>query len=101
MAQIPPDAAVAAQNNLVPRASQREWIFILPKLSQQGQQAEYIAMDMHSSLYPYKYIDEYCTHLEDFLNDPNYGLIFATDGLLLFKRDAPDSATFEPMSPCL
>ncbi|MCP4373295.1 MAG: DUF2079 domain-containing protein [Deltaproteobacteria bacterium] len=101
MTQVPPDSAVAAQNNLATRVSQREWIFILPKLSQQGRQADYIAMDMHSSLVPYRYIDEYCTQIEDFLNDPNYGLIFSDDGLLLFKQGVPDSAIFEPMSPCL
>ncbi|MCB0193891.1 MAG: DUF2079 domain-containing protein, partial [Anaerolineae bacterium] len=53
LAQIPSEAAVAAQNNLVTRLSQREWIFILPKLSQADQQAEYIVVDMQSPLFPY------------------------------------------------
>lgn len=100
LAQIPSDAAVAAQNNLVPRLSQREWIFILPKLSQQGRPADYIALDMQSPLYPYEYVDSYCADIAKFLTNPEYGLIEANDGLLLFKRNAPDSATFTPMPPC-
>jgi uncharacterized membrane protein len=100
LAQIPPQAAVAAQNNLVPRLSQRQWIFILPKLSHRDKQADYIALDMRGSLNPYHFVEEYCAQISEFLASPDYGLIFADDGLLLFKRDVPDSATFEPMSPC-
>ena len=100
LAQIPPQAAVAAQNNLVPHLSQREWIFILPKLSHQGRQADYIVMDMRSSLYPYDFIGTYCAHIQEFLANPDYGLIAADDGLLLFERNMPDRATFRPMSPC-
>ena len=85
MAQIPPEAAVAAQNNLVPRVSHRNWVFILPKLSQRGRPAEYIAVDMRGTLTPYRYIEEYCTQIKDFLNNPNYGLVFSDDGLLLFR----------------
>jgi uncharacterized membrane protein len=101
LAQIPPQAAVAAQNNLVPRLSQRQWIFILPKLSHRDKQADYIALDMRGSLNPYHFIEEYCAQISEFLASPDYGLIFADDGLLLFERNAPDIATFEPMSPCL
>ena len=101
LAQIPPQAAVAAQNNLIPHLSQRQWIFILPKLSHRDKQADYVALDMHGSLYPYSFIEAYCDQISEFLASPDYGLIFSDDGLLLFKRDAPDTATFEPMSPCL
>lgn len=100
LAQIPPQAAVAAQNDLVPRLSQREYIFILPKVAHQGKPVDYIALDMQSSLVPYKYIEDYCRQLDQIVIDPHYGLIFAQDGLLLFKRGAPDTATFEPQPPC-
>lgn len=100
LAQIPPQAAVSAQNSLVPRLSQRRWIFILPKLAHRDKQADYIALDMRSSLNPYHFVEEYCDQISEFLASPDYGLIFADDGLLLFKRDAPDIVTFEPMSPC-
>jgi uncharacterized membrane protein len=100
LAEIPPQAAVAAQNNLVPRLSQRQWIFILPRVSYQGQQAEYIALDMHSSLVPYRYVEEYCQQLDQLVTDIDYGLIFAQDGLLLFKYGVPDTITFESQPPC-
>jgi uncharacterized membrane protein len=100
LAQIPPQAAVAAQNSLIPHLSRRQWIFILPKLSHQDKQADYIALDIHSSLYPYGFIEAYCDQISEFLASPDYGLIFADDGLLLFKRDVPDIVTFKPMSPC-
>jgi uncharacterized membrane protein len=100
LAQIPLQAAVAAQNSLIPHLSRRQWVFILPKLSHQGKQADYIALDMHSSLYPYGSIEAYCGQISEFLSSPDYGLIFAKDGLLLFRRGAPAIATFEPMSPC-
>jgi uncharacterized membrane protein len=101
LAQIPAQAAVAAQNNLAPRLSQRQWIFILPKLAQHGQQAEYIAFDMQGDLIPYDFIEDYCHQLAELLTNPNYGLIYADEGLLLFKQGASDMATFEPMAPCL
>jgi uncharacterized membrane protein len=100
LAQIPLQAAVAAQNSLIPHLSQRQWVFILPKLSHRDKQADYVALDMHSSLYPYSFIEAYCGQISEFLASPDYGLIFADDGLLLFQRDAPDIVTFEPMSPC-
>jgi uncharacterized membrane protein len=100
LAQIPQQAAVAAQNNLIPHLSQRQWIFILPKLSHRGKQADYIALDMHSGLYPYSSIEAYCDQTSEFLASPDYGLIFADDGLFLFRRGAPDMAAFEPTSPC-
>jgi uncharacterized membrane protein len=100
LAQIPPQAVVAAQNNLAPRLSQRQWIFILPNLSLRDKQPDYIALDMRGSLNPYHFVEEYCAHISEFLASPDYGLIFADDGLLLFNRDVPDSSTFEPMSPC-
>jgi uncharacterized membrane protein len=100
LAQIPPQAAVAAQNNLVPHLSRRQWIFIFPKLSHRDKQADYIALDMRGSLDPYRFVEQYCAQIGELLASPDYGLIFADDGLLLFKRHAPDSATFEPVSPC-
>ncbi|MBN1994984.1 MAG: DUF2079 domain-containing protein [Anaerolineae bacterium] len=97
---IPSQAAVAAQNNLVPRLSQRQWIFILPKVSHQGKPADYLALDMQSSLTPYRYVEEYCAQLAKFVDNPDYGLIFSDDGLLLFKRNVSDIVTFKAQPPC-
>jgi len=100
LTQIPPQAVVAAQNNLAPRLSQRQWLFVLPVLSYENVQADYVAMDMLGGLDRHKSIERYCTQLTELLTSSNYGLVFVDDGLLLFKRDALDIATFEPMSPC-
>ncbi|UCC99585.1 MAG: DUF2079 domain-containing protein [Phycisphaerales bacterium] len=101
LAHIPPQAVVAAQNNLVPHLSQRQWIFILPNLSLRDKQPDYIALDMRDGLDPpYHFVEEYCAHINEFLASPDYGLIFADDGLLLFQRDAFDTAAFDQMSPC-
>ena len=100
LARIPPQAALAAQNNLVSHVSQREWIFILPKRAQQGREADYIAIDMTGPLYPYDYIETYCADVQEFVTSPLYGLIFAGNGLLLFQRNAADTATYVPVPPC-
>ncbi len=103
LAQIPPQAAVAAQNDLVPRLSRRQWIFILPQLSYKGKQADFIVLDMRSRLDPYPSVEAYCAQIDELYASPDYGLIFADDGLLVFQRGAPDMATFERserMSPC-
>ena len=100
LAQIPPQAAVAAQNDLVPRLSRRAWIFILPQVSYMGKNADYIAMDMHSSLDLYPSLGAYCDQIGQLLASPDYGLVAAADGLLVFRRGAPDAAAFTPMAPC-
>jgi uncharacterized membrane protein len=100
LAQIPPQAAVAAQNVLVPHLSQREWIFILPKLAQRDKPADYIALDMTSNPDPYNSVEDYCAVIDQLLADPDYGLVVADDGLLLFQRGGPVGATFTPMALC-
>jgi len=101
LVQIPPQAVVAAQNNLAPRLSHRQWLFIPPDLSYKEIQPEYIALDMHGNFDLHGSIKRYCDQLDELLINPNYGLIFAEDGLLLFQQGVDDSATFTPMSPCL
>ena len=100
VSKIPPDAAVAAQNNLVPHLSQRQWIFILPKISHRSKEADFIVFDMEGSLIPYKYIGEYCQQIEELLSGTEYGLIFSEDGLLLFERNALHRASYVKLPPC-
>ena len=100
LAQIPPQAAVAAQNDLVPRLSRRQWIFILPQVSYMGRNADYIVLDMQSSLDMYPSVAAYCAHIEELRANPDYGLVVADGGLIVFQRDAPDMVTLEWMSPC-
>jgi uncharacterized membrane protein len=97
---LPAQAAVAAENNLVPHLSHRPWLFVLPNSSHGETQAEYVALDMQGNLDLHKSIGAYCAQLSEFVDSPNYGLIFADDGLLLFKQGASDTATFEPQPLC-
>ncbi len=101
MRLIPSQAVVASQNGLATRLSQRQWLFILPNTSYKDIKAEYIAMDMQGNLDIHGSVKLYCDQINDLLKTPDYGLIFAKDGLLLFQQDVPDTATFNPMSPCL
>lgn len=100
LAQIPSQAAVAAQNNLIPRLSRRESVFTLPKLSHQGIQANYIAIDVQGSIIPYQMVEEYCSQVNEFVTSSEFGLIFAEDGLLLFKRGAVDIIPPDSLPPC-
>jgi uncharacterized membrane protein len=100
LAQIPPHVAVAAQNDLVPRLSRRAWIFILPWVSYMGKDADIIVMDMHTSIDLYPSLEAYCDQINTLLASPDYGLTVADDGLLVFRRGAPDAAVFTPMAPC-
>lgn len=100
LAMIPSQAAVAAQNNLVPHLSTRQWIYILPKISHRGKQAEYIAFDMRGDLAPYTYIEDYCKQIDDLLVNQQYGLVFANDGLLLFEQNMPDRVSIAMNNVC-
>ncbi len=102
LASIPPNAVVVAENNLASRLSERDWIAVPPLLSPNWPTIEYLALDLRGNLDLYESRAQYCQQLHTYLNDPAYGLIYAHDGLLLFKRGAPpDTAVFEPLEPCL
>ena len=101
LARIPRHASVAAENNLVPRLSQRRWVFVLPDLSYQDVRADYVVMDMYGNLDRHRSLNKYCRQLDQLLANPDYGLIAANDGLLLFKADTPAIISFEPGPPCL
>jgi uncharacterized membrane protein len=101
LARIPPHAAVAAENNLVPRLSQRQWVFVLPDLSYRDIQADYVVMDMYGNLDRHRSLTNYCHQLDQLLSNPDYGLILAQDGLLLFQAGAPSISSFEPGPLCL
>lgn len=100
LAFIPHQAAVAAQNNLVPRLSHRLWIFVLPDIAHGSVAADYVVMDLQGNFDLHQSLLKYCTQLNQFVADPGYGLIFAQDGLLLFQRGAPDTVTYQPQPPC-
>jgi uncharacterized membrane protein len=96
---IPPQASVSAQNNLVPHLINRRHIYTFPKVGA----AEYIALDIQSSSYPFGNREELCQEVRRLIApapitatvprvaETSYGLIyFADDSLLLLQRGAPD-----------
>ena len=100
LSQIPAQAAVAAQNNLSPHLSQRRWLFTLPETSRGEKEADFIAFDLQSNPLLYASTEAYCSHIDELLASPGYGLTFSAGGLLLFERGAPDAANVSPGSPC-
>lgn len=101
MEQIPPRVPAAVENNLAPHLTHRQWLFVLPNFQYADIQAEYIMLDMDGNLYRHETIPNFCAFLDTVLANPDYGLIEARDGLLLFRRGAEDAATYEPRAPCL
>lgn len=84
MAQIPPEASVSAQDELLPHLSHRREIYLFPTI----EDADYILMDRLGSTYPLK--------AEDFevfwqaAQDPyQYAKVYDGNGFLLLRREAP------------
>jgi uncharacterized membrane protein len=79
--QIPADAAVSAQNHLNPHLTQRAKVYILPRL----EDAEYVLVGV--TTYPYvEPVEEFHAAVRDLLTDPDFGIVTATDGYILFQR---------------
>ena len=78
---IPPEASLSAQTALNPHASEREDLYLFPE----GQEADYIFLDVTTSTYPLT-IPEYRGEVQELLNSGRYGLLGAQDGYLLLKR---------------
>jgi uncharacterized membrane protein len=79
--QIPADAAVSAQNHLNPHLTQRKKVYIFPRL----EDAEYALIDVttHSYVDP---VEAFHTAVRDLLIDPDFGVVTATDGYILFQH---------------
>jgi len=78
---IPAEASLSAQTALNPHASQREDLYLFPE----GQQADYIFLDVTTSTYPLT-IPEYREVVQELLDSGRYRLLGAQDGYLLLER---------------
>ncbi len=79
--QVPADAAVSAQNHLNPHLTQRAKVYIFPRL----EDAKYVLVDV--TTYPYvEPVEEFHAAVRDLLTDPDFGVVTATDGYILFQR---------------
>ncbi len=81
IAQIPPDAPIAAQGKLYPHLSNRLLAYQLPDVND----AEYVFFDVTTGTWPV-HPNDIWTLAKDLLNSGDYGILDAADGYLLLKR---------------
>ncbi|HKZ87400.1 MAG TPA: DUF2079 domain-containing protein [Anaerolineae bacterium] len=81
-AQIPVDAIVAAQFNLVPHVSQRQRAHVFPRIDD----AEWVFLDTQGSLEPFESQGEYRAAVEALRRDPSFEVAGERDGFILFRR---------------
>ncbi|MFQ6015933.1 MAG: DUF2079 domain-containing protein, partial [Anaerolineae bacterium] len=77
---IPPQASVSAHRVLNRRVSQREQVYIFPRL----EQADYIFLDVSAddSMHP----NDVRTQVEELVGSGRYGILDARDGYILLQR---------------
>jgi uncharacterized membrane protein len=83
IAEIPPDAAVSAQDQLNPHLTQRERIYVFPRL----EDAEFALIDV--TAHPYiDPVETFHAQAHRLLGAPDWGVVRAIDGYILFRRGA-------------
>jgi uncharacterized membrane protein len=87
IAQIPPDASIAAQGKLYPHLSNRLIAYQLPDVHD----AEYVFFDVTTGTWPVHPNDIWAL-AQDLLRSGRYGVLDAADGYLLLKRGLTGSA---------
>lgn len=81
-AQIPRDAVVSGQFNLLPHVSQRQRAHIFPRL----EEAQYVFLDTQGVIEPFQTQAEYQAAVETLRADLAFEVISEQDGFILFKR---------------
>jgi uncharacterized membrane protein len=81
-AQIPREAVVSGQFNLLSHVSQRQRAHIFPRI----EDASYVWLDTQGVIEPFQTGEEYLAAVEALRNDPTFELISEQNGFLLFKR---------------
>lgn len=79
-AQIPPDAALSAQDRLTPHLSQRETLYIFDRLDD----ADHIALDVTEDSWPLHPVE--LRHKVDEFLEGDFGVVAAFDGYLLLAK---------------
>jgi uncharacterized membrane protein len=84
IATIPPTATVSAQNELVPHLSNRRFMYLFPFAAHD---AQFVLLDTTAYEYAADLThDVFCSGLQSMLDDPNYTVMQAEDGYVLFER---------------
>jgi len=81
LSSIPPGAAVSAQSRLVPHLSQRERIYMFPRV----EDAEYVFFDATEDSWPIHPNDQFDL-FQSLVNDEDFGVVAAEDGYILLRR---------------
>lgn len=81
-AQIPPDAIVSGQFNLLPHVSQRQRAHIFPRI----EDATYVWLDTQGVIEPFQTRAEYQAAVDALRADPSFEVIVEQDGFILFRR---------------
>lgn len=81
-AQIPADAIVSGQFNLLPHVSQRQRAHIFPRIDD----AEYVFLDTQGVIEPFRSQEEYRAAVDALRTDPAFEIISEQDGFILFRR---------------
>jgi uncharacterized membrane protein len=90
IAMVPQDAVVSAQSRLNPHLSQREKIYMFPKV----EDAEYVFFDVTEDSWPIHPNDQWRLY-RSLVNEEEFGVLAAKDGYVLLRRglsgsDLPD-----------
>jgi uncharacterized membrane protein len=88
LAEIPADASISTQTDLVPHLSQRQSIYLFPYAVGH---ADYILLDATGYTYPFKDYGDYAVVVKAILQRGDYGVVDMDDGYLLLKRGYPTS----------
>ena len=92
--QIPGNASVVASHALVPHLAARDDIIAWPpnrlEPALYDLHADYAVFHLHGSLWPVQSRADQVLLIEQFITDPDYGLIATSGGAVLFKRGVRD-----------
>ncbi len=81
-AQIPAEAVVSAQFNLLPHVSQRERAHIYPRI----EDATYVFLDTQGQIEPFKAQAEYQNAVDTLRSDSAFEVMTERDGFILLRR---------------
>ena len=84
---IPDETVVCAQSDLVPHLSHREKIFVFPL---NWRVADYVFLDLYSTSFPVS-ANQYRRQVRQVFLNSRMGILEYNDGILLFKRDYPNT----------
>jgi hypothetical protein len=83
-AQIPREAVVSGQFNLLSHISQRQRAHIFPRI----EDAQYVFLDMQGVIEPFQTQAEYQAAVAALRTNPSFEIMAEQDGFILFRRSS-------------